>query len=146
MLQLFAKVKDFLPQLHKKGIQVIAEGKAEKTDAVEGDESETPTAKTAKKTDLKEDLVFMHYEELKVFLDKRGSKGLTIQRFKGLGEMMPEQLWETTMNPQTRTLLRVEIEDAALADRLFDILMGERVEPRRQFIESNAQYVKNLDV
>lgn len=153
LLQLYPKVVAYLPQCHKNGIQIIAESKAEKVEANADadnpdDEAETPANKAAKakKNDLKEDLVFNHYEELKVFLDKRGSKGLMIQRFKGLGEMMPEQLWETTMNPQTRTLLRVEIEDAALADRLFDILMGERVEPRRQFIESNAQYVKNLDV
>ena len=60
--------------------------------------------------------------------------------------MMPDQLWETTMNPQNRTLKKVNIEDAIVCDRLFDILMGERVEPRREFIETHALYVKNLDV
>ncbi len=75
-----------------------------------------------------------------------GTKNLTVQRFKGLGEMNAEQLWETTMNPDTRTLLRAEIEDAAEADRIFTMLMGERVEPRKDFIKAEARKVRNLDV
>ncbi len=85
------------------------------------------------------------FEKLQKIIDDRGQKGMTIQRFKGLGEMMPQQLWETTMDPATRTLKKVSIEDAALCDQLFDILMGDKVEPRRNFIEANAVYATNID-
>ena len=71
---------------------------------------------------------------------------IDISRFKGLGEMDPHELWETTMNPETRTLKRIELDDAVKADEIFTILMGEKVEPRKEFIEQNAKYVVNLDV
>lgn len=85
-------------------------------------------------------------DELLDYFLEYAKKGLSIQRYKGLGEMNPEQLWETTMNPDNRTLLQVKIEDAVEADNIFTVLMGDQVEPRREFIEQNALNVVNLDI
>ncbi|ACC97573.1 DNA gyrase, B subunit [Elusimicrobium minutum Pei191] len=112
-------------------------------DAVSEDEKKNPlfTVNTGK-SDV---FVYSLHELFKTVKDA-GSSGSTIQRYKGLGEMNPEQLWETTMDPAKRSLIKVEIQDAADAEQIFTTLMGDKVEPRRAFIESHALEVKNLDI
>ena len=90
-------------------------------------------------------VVYLYDEETLEETKKEFGDNFNIQRYKGLGEMNPEQLWETTMDPAARTLKKVNIEDAMEADSVFEMLMGDEVEPRRKFIQENAIYVKNLD-
>ncbi|NNL42429.1 MAG: DNA gyrase subunit B, partial [Desulfobacterales bacterium] len=93
-----------------------------------------------------ESLKIKDKESLLSYMINEGKKGIAIQRYKGLGEMNPDQLWETTMNPEKRNLLQVRIEDVVDSDETFTILMGEEVEPRREFIYSNALEVNTLDI
>jgi DNA gyrase subunit B len=112
------------------------------TGRVEGDGDADQSVKPAQTPDVR----LRSRDELIDFFLTAGKKGVAVNRYKGLGEMNPEQLWATTMDPKVRTLLQVRAEDHTEADLMFTTLMGDQVEPRRKFIEDNALDVKNLDV
>jgi DNA gyrase subunit B len=124
-------------------VSTVAEAAEEATSEEGGAAHEPPPAAAKPKPP---DVTLHSLEQLVEFFIGAGKKGVAINRYKGLGEMNPEQLWETTMNPQARTLLQVRAEDHTEADLMFTTLMGDQVEPRRKFIEDNALDVKNLDV
>lgn len=108
-----------------------------------GDKKIKAVYRIANSDDVKE--VFS-LKEILLYIKEIAAKGMHIQRYKGLGEMNPQQLWDTTMDPEKRTILQVTLEDAVEADKMFTVLMGDQVEPRREFIETNAHLVKNLDI
>ena len=108
--------------------------------------NDTPPFLIFNKADEKELVRIEDKKQILSYFMEEGKKGLGIQRYKGLGEMNPDQLWETTMNPEKRTLLQVKVEDAVETDEIFTVLMGEEVEPRREFVSNNALEVSVLDI
>ena len=139
------EIEKIVERLEKVGVDV--EDYHGPEEAAQGKETKKETLKpkyTVKSEKGTEN--FYSLKEILRFVMNVGKEGMTIQRYKGLGEMNPHQLWETTMDPEKRTMLKVTLEDAVEADAMFTVLMGEAVEPRREFIEKHAHEVKVLDI
>ncbi len=150
VLELFESpdIEALLGKIEKIGLDsttFISEISAQEKD-VSGGEPAKKTKPVYRVSLEKEELGFHSLREVLVFIKSNATKGMHIQRYKGLGEMNPHQLWDTTMDPEKRTMLKVTLEDAVEADEMFTVLMGDQVEPRRKFIEDNAHLVKNLDI
>jgi DNA gyrase subunit B len=149
----FRMAEDIMQKLERKGMDAdeLFEEELEALTTTDKEDKEKRKAAAAPMfkamdTEKEEETLIFSIRELIDYIRKRGKAGISIQRYKGLGEMNPDQLWETTMNPETRTMLQITNEDAVKADEIFTILMGDEVAPRREFIETHALEVKNLDI
>ena len=143
ILELFEaqEIEEIAEKLEKLGIDI-----ATFTAAAELDGKESKLKPLYRIKGEKEQKDLFSLREVLGYIKESASKGMHIQRYKGLGEMNPHQLWETTMDPEKRTILKVTEEDAVEVDKIFTVLMGDQVEPRREFIEAHAHLVKNLDI
>jgi DNA gyrase subunit B len=140
------EIEKIIDGIEKLGVDIEDYSNGDEEEAVKKEsKKETKKPKYAIKKE-KETKGFFHLKEILGYVMDVGKEGMSIQRYKGLGEMNPEQLWETTMDPDKRTMLKVTLEDAVEADAMFTVLMGEAVEPRREFIEKHAHEVKVLDI
>jgi len=145
ILELFEapEIDQILLKLEKLGLDVLTYGIKEEAPVEKAEKKQRPVYRIVNEKEQKE---LFTLKEALVYIKEIATKGMHIQRYKGLGEMNPQQLWDTTMDPEKRTILQVALEDAVETDKMFTVLMGDQVEPRRQFIEDFAHQVKNLDI
>jgi DNA gyrase subunit B len=150
VLELFEaqEIEELVAKIEKLGLDISTYSQAEPglKDLAKKDQPEKKAKALFRITNEKEQKEFLCLAEVLAYIKEAATKGMHIQRYKGLGEMNPPQLWETTMDPERRTLLQVTLEDTVEADKMFTVLMGDAVEPRREFIENYAHQVKNLDI
>ena len=141
------EIEEIMTKIEKLGIDIGTYfPEAQKEVPAKGKETEKKLKPYFRITNEKEDKDLFCLRDVLTYIKEAAAKGMHIQRYKGLGEMNPHQLWDTTMDPEKRTLLQVTLEDAVETDRMFTVLMGDEVEPRREFIEEYAHQVKNLDI
>ena len=151
LLELFEapEIEQLVEKIEKLGLDIDTYSKQAVAPVVK-ERAGKEVAKKAKPlyriTNDKEQEDLFTLQEVLAYIKEAASKGMHIQRYKGLGEMNPQQLWDTTMDPEKRTILKVTLEDAVEVDKMFTVLMGDQVQPRREFIENYAHQVKNLDV